>query len=108
MGIIVTARYEGKIDDRRERRIHAAFERCGVRMGVFKVDETADGELRKADGADGEMTFGFSDVEWTLNEDETDHELEIFVGDGVERANRLAAELRACGMIVVMRTEPEV
>jgi hypothetical protein len=78
--IILTAKYEGKIDDRREQRIHAAFKRCGVSPRF--------------------------DVDWT-SEDETDHELEIFVGDGLERANRLAAELRACGMIVVMRAEPE-
>jgi hypothetical protein len=94
-GIVVTAKYAGKIDEQPTppspswSRIHAAFERYWV--------QTPDGGLRKAaDGADG------SDVKWTSNEDETEHELEIFVG-GPEHANLLAAELRACGMIVTTR-----
>ena len=81
MSIIVTAKYEDKIDDRREQRIHAVFERCGVSARL--------------------------DLDWTSNEDGTNNELEIFIGDDLERANGLAAELRACGMIVVMRAEPE-
>jgi hypothetical protein len=94
-GIVVTAKFAGKIDEQPTppspswSRIRAAFERYGV--------QTADGGLRKAaDGADGSV------VKWTSNEDETEHELEIFVG-GPERANLLAAELRACGMIVTTR-----
>lgn len=94
MSIIVTARYTNKIDDRRKRRIEAVLERCSVRMPVLLTDEET-----------GEGHGDWGDVEWKEYIDGI--ELEIFVGDGLERANRLAAELRACGMIVVMRTEPE-
>jgi hypothetical protein len=70
---VVTATYEGKMDKRREQRIHAAFGRCGVRLSVS--------------------------VEWTSNEDGTQTELTIYVDDH-ERAARLKSELRACGLLV--------
>lgn len=89
--LFVTAKYEGEIGERRERRIHDVFERCGVRMPVL------DNKWQQ---------IGHADVEWC--EDKTGHELKIHVGEDRERANRLASELRACGMMVGIGTEGEV
>jgi hypothetical protein len=82
--LIVRAHYEGAIDDRRELRIHAAFTHCDVRVSMF--DPEAPGE-----------------VDWTADEDGTD--IEIYVPDrkdtpAAERAQRLADELRGCGLVV--------
>jgi hypothetical protein len=83
---IVTASYEGKIDVRRERRIHAAFKRCGVCLCRSE--------------------YGGGDVNWMQNDAATDHEIEIWV-DQRERATRLASELRANGLIVNIQKELE-
>ena len=111
MGIIVTAKYEGKIDDRHKRRIQAVFERCGIRAPPGPDFPTTEEETSEIDFSSGEWemipTDSFSDASWSRNEDGTENEFDIFVGDGLERANRLAAELRACGMIVVMRAGSE-
>jgi hypothetical protein len=86
-GFIINARYEPKIDERREQRILDALERCDVSMGAL-MPFTLDG-----------APVTFSDVDWNSNRDGSANELEIYVG-GQDRATRLAAELRACGMVV--------
>ena len=92
---VVTATYEGKMDKRREQRIHAAFERCRVRLPVLVEPLTPEQQ------ANGVIPISFTNVEWTSNEDGTQTELTIYV-DGHERATRLASELRACGLLVGM------
>ena len=89
---VVTATYEGKMDKRREERIHAAFKRCGVRLPVVKP-------LTPEQLANGEFPVFFSNIEWISNEDGTETELTIYV-NGDEQATRLKSELRACGLLV--------
>ncbi len=99
LAFLVKARYEGEIDDRREQRIHAAFDRCGVRVGVFSTADAIE---------PGEVRVGFSDVDWSQGENddgEIEHQIEIYVGDR-ERAVRLVSELKACGMIGAMEPAP--
>ena len=95
---VVTATYEGKMDKRREQRIHAAFKRCGVLLPVLQP-------LTPEQQANGEFPIAFTNVEWISNEDDTETELTIYV-DGHERATRLASELRACGLQVGMGVSP--
>jgi hypothetical protein len=113
MRIIVTAKYEGEID---KQRIHAVFERCGVCMfRPSALPGAPQYEVFKDGPGDEEITIGFSDVRWNSNFDLTKtlvkrnerHKLEIFVGDSLKRAIRLAAELRACGMMVAIATEQQ-
>jgi hypothetical protein len=92
--MIVTAKYDGKKDEARENRIHKVFDRCGVRLAVFDPDI----EL-----APGQFQVGFSDVDWASYGDGDDEEtrLRIHVEDEEhDRAERLASELRCCGMVV--------
>jgi hypothetical protein len=92
--MIVTAKYDGKIDEGREARIHKVFDRCGVRLGVHEP-------LTPEQVARGEFSVAFTDVEWTSNHDGTWTHLRIYLGDDEhDRAKRLASELRACGMVV--------
>jgi hypothetical protein len=88
--LIVRARRQGKIDARREQRIHEAFKRCGVRPP--DVDWTA---VSTGDERPGRR----------IEEDLTEHNVGICVTDregepAAERARRLAAELRSCGLVV--------
>jgi hypothetical protein len=76
--MFVTAFYQGKMDDRREQRIHEVFRRCGV--------------------------HGKYDINWTSNDDHTGHEITIVV-DHKEGATRLASELRACGLMVSIEAD---
>ena len=92
-GFIVKARYQPKMDEKREQRIHAAFERCDVKVSRFALPSVIE---------DDAVQVHFSDVDWVANEDGTETQLEIYVGD-VSRATRVASELRACGMVVGMR-----
>jgi hypothetical protein len=94
--MIVTAKYEGTMDEKRGQRVLDAFERCGVRLAVFDPDEKIE---------PGEMHIGFSDVDWSQDED--GEELEIHFDDH-ERATRLAAELRSCGLRVAVSVADEV
>jgi hypothetical protein len=107
MSFIVTAEYEGKMDDRREDRIHAVFERCGVdcTLRVSHPPVPIDDGVSDVDHS-GELQIGFSDVEWCENQngDGTGTELTIHIGEH-ERATRLASELRACGLRVGITTE---
>jgi hypothetical protein len=93
---VVTATYEGKMDERREQRIHAAFKRCGVRLPV--VEPLTPEQL-----ANGAFPVFFSDIEWLSNEDNTQTELTIYI-DGHEQATRLKSELRACGLLVHLQS----
>ena len=79
---VVTATYEGKMDQRRKQRIYAALERCDLWMPAVPSSG-----------------FSYPDVNWTSNEDGTETDVEIYV-KGHERATRLASELRACGLLV--------
>ena len=93
-GFNVSAYYEPKMDKRREKRIDASLDRCGVRRAVFSLPAIVDG-----DDASAPFQVQFSDIDWTMNEDNTETTLEIHVDD-IARALRLASELRACGMMV--------
>jgi hypothetical protein len=97
--MIVTAQYQGKMDERREQRIHAAFKRCDVQTAAHSAYV-----LKSGDGS--EIPVMFTNVEWTSNEDGTDTELTIYV-DGCERATRLASELRACGLMASTKAAAE-
>jgi hypothetical protein len=77
--------YYGKMPDkRRQARVYEAMPRCGC---------FCPRELETLDD--------WSDEKWSFHEDAEDADVEVFV-DGAERAQRLAAELRACGMVVVV------
>jgi hypothetical protein len=89
---IVTARYQGKMDKRREQRIYTACDRYGVRVVAHPVYV-----LMAEDGSKIPITR--TDIEWTQNDDGSDHGLKIYIDDR-ERATRLASELRACGLMV--------
>jgi hypothetical protein len=86
----VSAYYEPNMDNRREKRINAALDRCGVRRAAYIGD---------GDEGSGPFPIYFSDIDWEACEDNTETMLEISVDDKA-RALRLASELRACGMVV--------
>jgi hypothetical protein len=89
--VIVKAQYAGKINGRREERVHAALTRCDVRL--FEPVPEVKGKA------------GFSDLEWTENEEgRGETKLTICVAEQ-ERATRLASELRACGMMVAIELD---
>jgi hypothetical protein len=88
---IITACYEPKMDERREQRINAALERSGVRLDVPMPGMMFNGQ---------EVQCSYSDVNWKSDMNGTGTELEIYAGIDPMRASRLAAELRACGMVV--------
>ena len=88
---VVTATYQGKMDKRREQRIHAAFKRWDV-LPLAPAEP-----LTPEQQANGEFPVFFTNVEWTSNEDDTQTKLTIYVR-GHERATRLQSELRACGL----------
>jgi hypothetical protein len=81
-GFLVTATYNGKIDERRERRIHDACRRCGARSEAYP----------------DENDVSYSDIEWTMTND-NEHELRIYMRNR-ERAIQLVSELRGCGLLV--------
>jgi hypothetical protein len=81
MSFIVTAIYEGKLDERREQRIHDVFMRCGIRAA--EIEWTAEG---------------------TSENDLTSNQLTFTIGEH-ERAVRLGSELRACGLMVSIERE---
>ena len=87
----VIATYAAKMTERREQRIRAAFKQCDVHA----VRATMTGRFGEED-----FPIVLSDIDWTSGEDGTETELKIFIGDDdMERATRLASELRACGMV---------
>lgn len=92
-GFFVTANYLPKMDDRRRARIEAAITAAGARFAVVAPAIEVEGQM---------MSVITTDVDWNCDEGDTDTQMEIFVADG-ERANRLAAELRACGMTASVR-----
>jgi hypothetical protein len=90
----IIAAYEAKIDQERERRIHAALKRHKVRFGR---------------GVD----FDLQELKWTRMSSGICTELVISIpgeevhgrtrrGDPQERARRLASDLRTCGMFVTI------
>jgi hypothetical protein len=89
---VVTAAYEPKMDEKRERRIHTALDRCDVKRGV-------DTGLRGQVGGHS-FPIRFSEIDWIALEDGSQTELTIHVDE--KRAKKLASELRACGMIVTV------
>jgi hypothetical protein len=122
MSFIVTAKYTGQIDDRRERRIHAVFERCGLRLSDDQREQRKQHAQAVVERAgrpyDVYANFGLGpeyDVTWVKQfaaEDALDFDLVIsgcakiaseelsITVDEQERATRLASELRACGLVV--------
>ena len=52
-GFIVKARYQPKMDEKREQRIHAAFERCDVKVSRFALPSVIE---------DDAVQVHFSDV----------------------------------------------
>jgi hypothetical protein len=88
---ILNASYAPKLDKKREQRIYDVFKRCGVRLGVPMPGMMFNGQ---------EVQCFYSDVDWNSHRNGTNTELEIYAGDDQERAFRLAAELRTCGMVV--------
>jgi hypothetical protein len=102
MTYIVKAQYAPKLDEKREKRIHAALDRCNVKQAVFSLPAAIDGD---ADAVPFQSRF--SELDWMANEDGTETELEIYVGADPLRAARLASELRACGMVVGVEARAE-
>lgn len=80
---IVRGYYEPKMDEKRAARIRSAMKRYRIAHVLHP-----------------------GDFEWTVNLDDAETEIKIFVDD-LSRANRLASELRACGMIVGMAPAEE-
>jgi hypothetical protein len=100
---MLTARYEPKMTKKREARICEALDKSGVRWGIGNTPDFC-GEI------DGQtFPIYFSDVDWMCEDEDKNTELEISMRDrgGLspvkDRADRLASELRACGMIVSIR-----
>jgi hypothetical protein len=83
----VVARYAPKMSEERSQRIIDALMRCNVRLGIH---EDVHAEFSVTD----------SDIEWGERENGTHTELTIYVDDNdMEHANRIASELRCCGMV---------
>jgi hypothetical protein len=90
--LIVRAHYEDAIDDQREQRIREALERCRVRG--YPPQEVVIGRF---------LLRQQSDVVWNRSADGTEHDLKVRLLRGrtvQERAQRLADELRDCGLVV--------
>jgi hypothetical protein len=84
-GFLVTATYNGKIDERRDRRIRDACRRCGARTEPYH-DEN------------GVPIGSYSDIDWTIIGN-NEHKLRIYMRTR-EQAVRLVSELRGCGLLV--------
>ena len=93
MGYFVHARYYKEMDERRETRIHDAITRCDA----WGLQAAGEG-------------WSVSRVDWEIEGDDPTKpvatKLEIYVGEE-ERAQRLASELRGCGMAVAVSREAD-
>jgi GGDEF domain-containing protein len=94
----VFATYAAKMTERREQRIRAALKQCGACV----IRGSTVGRF-----GDEEFRVYFTDISWTSNEDGTWTELRVDIGDDMERGARLAAELRACGMVASVQCDDE-
>ena len=95
-GYFVHAIYKPKMDQRREKRTQDALKRCDA-WGHTPPPMSAS-------LGGNQVQLNFSNVDWTGYDDGTETELEIFIDDPA-RAQRLAAELRCCGMSAAVSQE---
>jgi hypothetical protein len=94
-GFIVDAYYAPKLDMRRQAQINAVLERYGVRVAAFILNE-------RGSFSGG----GFTGLCCDCGDNDEDTDLEIYVpaeeergrGDPLQRARRLGAQLRFCGL----------
>jgi hypothetical protein len=93
---IIQARYTGTLDEHRDKRIHSVLDRFDAWKAV------PSGQRFEVDGGVAELMH--SAVEWNEAERVEDGEsvTEIIFKIEDDKAERIASELRACGLVVTM------
>ena len=107
MTLFVVANYEPEMTERCEQRINAVLGRCGVLVEGQRFVEVSGAPAFPPPASVERRIKSVTDFDWTMHDDGTNTRLVICMGDDTERAERLASELRCCGMIAsVVHEDP--